>query len=161
MRANKKLAITTICKKYGKIVCGPSITLATVQFSFFNPPILAIQLPQNFFFDNIIIEIHFSPTSVILFLSPLSYFFLEFRQWYYQNSLLSSYFQINLNSNHITNKTAVFTIFSQKTHCVFSSIIDPTGSLNYWQVLHTHKSFEVLVKKIIWSCSHLQRDFLL
>ena len=114
-----------------------------------------------FIFGNIIAKIHFSPTSVILFLSPLSYFFLEFRQWYYQNSLLSSYFQINLNSNHITNKTAVFTIFSQKTHCVFSSIIDPTGSLNYWQILHTHKSFEVLVKKIIWSCSHLQRDFLL
>ena len=30
MRTNKKLAITTVCKKYGKIACGRSITLATV-----------------------------------------------------------------------------------------------------------------------------------
>ena len=55
MRTSKKLAITTVCKKYCKIVCGHSITLAIVFFSFFsflfNPPILVIQLPQfNFFF---------------------------------------------------------------------------------------------------------------
>ena len=124
--------------------------IAIIQFLFL---FLVISLQKFIFLP--LLSYYFS------LLSPLSYFFLEFRQWYYQNSLLSSYFQINLNSNHITNKTAVFTIFSQKTHCVFSSIIDPTGSLNYWQVLHTHKSFEVLVKKIIWSCSHLQRDFLL
>ena len=48
----KKFVITTVCKKYGKIVCGCSITLATVFFFniFFYLPILAIQLPQfNFF----------------------------------------------------------------------------------------------------------------
>ena len=46
MRNSKKLVITTVCKKYGKIACGRSITLATVlffSFSFFNLPILAIQ----------------------------------------------------------------------------------------------------------------------
>ena len=47
MRTGKKLVITIVCKKYGKIVCGCSITLVIVQFSFlfFNPPISAIQLP--------------------------------------------------------------------------------------------------------------------
>ena len=79
-----------------------------IYFYFFNLPILAIQLPQFkifFFFGNIIAEILFlSLTSVTSFLSPFSYFFSEFWQWCCQNSLLSSFSQINLNSTHITNK---------------------------------------------------------
>ena len=130
MRTNKKLAITTVCKKYGKIVCGRNITLAIVQFSFFlffNPPISAIQLLQfNFYFLFLAISLtkflFFSPTSVISFLSPLSYFFLEFRQWCCRNSLLSSFCQISLNSTHITNKLHFLQYSTKRLHiCDYAS----------------------------------------
>ena len=100
MRTSKKLVITTVCKKYGKIMCGCSITLAIVQFFFFffffNPPILAIQLPQFnftylfiylFIFGNIIAKIHFSLShirhiislfSLLLFLRILVMVLLKF-----------------------------------------------------------------------------------
>ena len=114
MRNSKKLVITTVCKKYGKIVCGRSIALAIVFFFFnifFYLPISAIQLPQfNFFIFFLFLAISLqkflflSPASITSFLFPLSYFFLEFRQWCCRNSLLSSFCQISLNSTHITNK---------------------------------------------------------
>ena len=77
MRTNKKLAITTVCKKYGKIACGRSITLATVQFSFFL--LLIFQFWQFFFFffcGNIIPEIPFSLSHIchIISLSSLLLF---------------------------------------------------------------------------------------
>ena len=65
---------------------------------------------QLVFFGHIFRQYHcrnsffLSPTSVTSFLSPLSYFFLEFRQWCCQNSLLSSFPQISLNNTYITNK---------------------------------------------------------
>ena len=65
------------------------------QFNFFYYKFLAISLPKFLFL---------SPKSITSFLSPLSYFFLEFRQWYCRNSLLFSFWQISLNSTHITNK---------------------------------------------------------
>ena len=46
---------------------------------------LAISLPKFLFL---------SPTSITSFLSPLSYFFFEFRQWCCRNSFLSSSWQI-------------------------------------------------------------------
>ena len=89
-----------------------TIALLLPQFSFlfFNTPILAIQLPQfNFFYYKFLAIslpkfLFLSPTSITSFLSPLSYFFLEFRQWCCRNSLLFSFWQISLNSTHITNK---------------------------------------------------------
>ena len=126
MRTSKKFAITIVCKKYGKIVCGRSITLATVQFSFFlffNTPILAIQLPQfNFFYYKFLAIslpkfLFLSPTSITSFLSPLSYFFLEFWQWCCRNLLLSLFWQISLNSTHITNKLH-FLQYSAKRLCL-------------------------------------------
>ena len=68
MKTSKKLVITTVCKKNGKIVCGRSITLATIEFFFF----WAIPLPKFLFFSllsltfsqnfgNGIAEIRFSP----------------------------------------------------------------------------------------------------
>ena len=111
MRTSKKLVITTVSKKYGKIVCGLRITLTTVQFPFFfNPPILTIQLPQFSFLTFLFLAISLSkffflsPTSVVTpFLSPLSYFFSKFRQHHCRNLFLSSFYQISLNSTHIIN----------------------------------------------------------
>ena len=56
-----------------------------------------------------------SPASITSFLFPFSYFFSKFWQCCCQNSLLSSFCQISLNSTHITNKLHFFTIFNQKT----------------------------------------------
>ena len=69
MKTCKKLVITTVCKKNGKIVCGRSITLATIQIFFF---FWAIPLPKFLFFSllsptfsqnfgNGVAEICFSP----------------------------------------------------------------------------------------------------
>ena len=107
MRTNKKFTITTVCKKYGKITCGRSITLVTVQFSFFL--FLIFQFRQfnffSFFFAISLPKLLFlSPTSVTSFLSPLSYFFSEFWHWCCQILLLSSFRQISLNNINITNK---------------------------------------------------------
>ena len=129
MRANKKLAITTVCKKYGKIVCGLSIygkivcglsiTLATVQFSFFLFLFLILQFRQfnchKFFFWQYHCRNSFfslpHPSHHFSLLSP------AFSQTF-DNSVAEIRFfppQISLNSTHITNKLHFFTIFSQKT----------------------------------------------
>ena len=68
MKTSKKLVITTVCKKKGKIVCGRSITLATIQIFFFfgntiaEFPFFSLLSPtfsQNF--GNGVAEIRFSP----------------------------------------------------------------------------------------------------
>ena len=56
---------------------------------------LAISLPKF---------LYLSSTSITSFLYPLSYFFSKFWQWCCQNSFLSSFCQISLNSIHITIK---------------------------------------------------------
>ena len=126
MRTDKELAITTICKKYGKIVCDRNITLATVQFSFFlffNPPISAIQLPQFSFFYfwqyhcwNSFFSLHIchiiSLSSLLLFLKISATPLLK--------SLISSFCQISLNNTHITNKL-YFLQYSAKKLWYFSS----------------------------------------
>ena len=66
-------------------------------------------------FNNYITEIQFSLSpSIISFLSPLLYFFLEFWQYHCQNLLLSSFSQISLNSAHITNNFFFFWQYSTK-----------------------------------------------
>ena len=92
-----------------------AIALVLVQFIFFFFPLIStIQLPQFSFFIFVFFVFKIfqflaislpkflfpSSTSVTSFLSPLSYFFSEFQQWCYRNSLLSSFCQINLNSYH-------------------------------------------------------------
>ena len=82
---SKKLVITTVCKKYGKIVCGRSITLAIVffflifffifQFQQFNCH-NSIFLYIFFISGNIIAEIPFSLSRIhhIISLSSLLLF---------------------------------------------------------------------------------------
>ena len=104
---------------------GNSIVLILFLFFIF-PAISATPLPQFLFlslslsfwgktcilgknFNNYITEIQFSLSpSIISFLSPLLYFFLEFWQYHCRNLLLSSFPQISLNSVHITNKIFYF-----------------------------------------------------
>ena len=124
MRTSKKLDITTVCKNYGKIVRGLSITLGIFFFFFFfNPPISTIQLLQfNFFiFGNIIAEILFSLfhiphiislSSLLLFLRISATPLLKF------DSLLILPNKFEQYPHH--KKTLFFTIFIQKTRCMRS-----------------------------------------
>ena len=152
MRANKKLAITTICKKYGKIVCGPSITLATVQFSFFLFLFLILQFRQfnchNFFFW----QYHYR-NSFFSLPHPSHHFSLlslAFSQTF-DNSVAEIRFfspQISLNSTHITNKLHFFTIFSQKTHDHQCDNFDSNGLLGYKNRILLKKSYKNKIIKV-------------
>ena len=90
---------------------------------------------------------------VTSFLSPLSLFFLEFRQPYYQNLLIFSIFQINLKSVHITNKFYFF-IFcnihpNDSNHNLKweKKVVNfPHVKIELWRTITIHKS------PCIWFC---------
>ena len=125
MRTSKKLAITRVCKKYGKIVRGLRTTLGTIKFSFLF--FLILQFRQFnchnsiffFFFGNIIVEIIFSLnhihhiislSSLLLFLKILATPLPKF------TSLLILPNKFEQYPYH--KKTLFFTIFNRKTRYI-------------------------------------------
>ena len=134
-----------------------ALELLLPQFSFlffFNPPILTIQLPQFSFLTFLFLAISLSkffflsPTSVVTpFLSPLSYFFSEFRQHHCRNLLLSSFYQISLNSTHIINNLH-FLQYSAKRLAAWDLPTRhkwPMNSMNLsikWEVANKYEQYE-------------------
>ena len=78
----------------------------------------------------------FLTSAIKSFLSPLSYFLLEFWQRCCQNLLIFSFFQITSNSSHITNKF-IFWKYSVKRLVYY----------HIWYTLHTQKKKKKPYKK--------------